>query len=952
MEKGLYELGRDRRQLRNTLKESGFSVSKEEGIKKLKESINKETNKFKKIKLESLLRLWNETQDNINTNIKEITKTGKDNPWRELRAEYKRQKSEGKIGYISEQFNSPEKFQEISRLNIELEECEKAILEAEYLMKDNNLWAESLLNEFQKNKAQIQKELDELKEKNPTEYESYRIYSYHQDLKKEGHIARVESVREYLQKITDCIIEGKPMFLFGPTGTGKTSLARFAAKQLTGQSPEMIYCSPQTRESNIFGTKSLESKDGNTITSFDYGPLSKSAKEGRVLILDEFTSLPKEIMSIFKGIMNTKVGDEINIPGDGKVKIKQGFQIIFTANLKSDKNKERSDLPPEFANEVLFNNLKIGYPNQKESKEIFIARLLDENMTTNFSMYDIEETLPKLLKAIEEIQELYEGIENKEWKDKLEADPVKKDKLELKKLVLNQRSIENILGKWKLELRRNPNLSFVEFLDKSLATALNFDELKEDKLLVIKIFIKNGLLSTIDAKDLRLNEKDLNVFARSEMLKEREQTISKSKDRKILTLRDILGEEKGEKSIKDLKELFNVTSTGNITEKNTENKMSTEELIDRLEKIGGEKIQNCDYIHTKANGDLVGMVQINGIRYPFAGDKLIKEIGGEKIQGCYNIHTKANGDLAGIVRIGGRSYPFAGDKLIKEIEGEEIEGCYNIHTKANGDLAGRVQINGISYPFTGDKVIKEIEGEEIEGCYDIHTKANGDLAGRVQINGKWYPFTGDKVIKEIEGEEIEGCDNIHTKANGDLAGRVQINGISYPFTGDKVIKEIEGEEIEGCDNIHTKANGDLAGRVQINGISYPFTGDKVIKEIEGEEIEGCDDIHTQANGDLAGKVQINGKSYPFVGDKVIKEIEGEEIEGCDDIHTQANGDLVGMVQINGIRYPFAGDKLIKEIGGEKIQGCYNIHTKANGDLAGIVRIGGRSYPFAGDKIFK
>ena len=573
MEKGLYELGRDRRQLRNTLKESGFSVSKEEGVKELKEAINKETNKFKKIKLESLLRLWNDTQDNINTNVKEITKTNKDNPWRELRAEYKRQKSEGKIGHISQQFNGPEKFQEIARLSIELEECEKAILEAEYLMKENNLLAESLLDEFQKNKAQIQKELDELKEKNPTEYESYKIYSYHQDLKKEGHIARVESVREYLQKITDCIIEGKPMFLFGPTGTGKTSLARFAAKQLTGQSPEMIYCSPQTRESNIFGTKSLESKDGNTITSFDYGPLSKSAKEGRVLILDEFTSLPKEIMSIFKGIMNAKVGDEINIPGDGKVKIKQGFQIIFTANLKSDKNKERSDLPPEFANEVLFNNLKIKYPNQKESKEIFIARLLDQNMTTNFSMYDIEETLPKLLKAIEEIQELYEGIENKELKDKLEADPVKRDRLELKKLVLNQRSIENILGKWKLELRRNPNLSFVEFLDKSLATALNFDELKEDKLLVIKIFIKNGLLSTIDAKDLRLNEKDLNVFARSEMLKEREQTISKSKDRKILTLRDILGKEevyqKGEKSIEDLKEVFDVTSTGNTIEKKT-----------------------------------------------------------------------------------------------------------------------------------------------------------------------------------------------------------------------------------------------------------------------------------------------------------------------------------------------------------------------------------------------
>ena len=143
---------------------------------------------------------------------------------------------------------------------------------------------------------------------------------------------------------------GKPMFLHGPTGTGKTSQARSAAEHFTGNAAEMVYCNPQMRESAVWGKTGIRPVKGGQAGAIEtvdiFGPLAKAVSEGRPIIFDEFTALPKEQMVFIKGIFNAKIGDIVNIVGNGRMKITPGFQMIFTANLKSEKNPERQDLPP------------------------------------------------------------------------------------------------------------------------------------------------------------------------------------------------------------------------------------------------------------------------------------------------------------------------------------------------------------------------------------------------------------------------------------------------------------------------------------------------------------------------------------------------------------------------------------------------------------------------------
>ena len=339
--------------------------------------------------------------------------------------------------------------------------------------------------------------LGELKDKEPIITRVSEVLSYREQLYEQGHIAEVPSVKRHLDKIEEAMIEGKSMFLHGPTGTGKTSLAIRASKLLTGKDPEIVYCNPQTKESNVFGKTGIgiDEKTEKQITEFDPGPLVRAMETGGVVIFDEFTALPKEVMAMLKGIMNAKPGDTRTVTGDGQVTIAPGFQMIFTANLKSEKNPERQDIPPEMANEFSQNNLEIRYQTVSESYDIVLARLLSPDGTIVMSPYDMDTTLPKLCEAIAEIQRTYtEGSA---------SDVGSKEGL--KKYVLNQRNLENIISRWKTKAVKGEAMDFVSFLDEQLAVTLTFREYSEkDRLLAAKILARHGLLSTKKAEDIGL----------------------------------------------------------------------------------------------------------------------------------------------------------------------------------------------------------------------------------------------------------------------------------------------------------------------------------------------------------------------------------------------------------------------------------------------------------------
>ncbi len=350
---------------------------------------------------------------------------------------------------------------------------------------------ETLTNDI----AEKESELTELETEHPEVFRIRNLLAYREGLFKDGHIAEVPSVDEHLQSIEEAMIEGKPMFLHGPTGTGKTSLAVRAAQSLTGKEPEIVYCNPQTKESNVFGKTGIgiDSKTEKQITQFDPAPLVRAMKEGKIVIFDEFTALPKDMMVMLKGVMHARVGDTRTVPGDGDITIAPGFQMIFTANLKSEKNQERQDIPPEMANEFAQNNIEVKYQSKDESYDIMLARLLERDGTLTMSAYDMEVTLPKFCEAISDIQRAYT--------EKIGGDLGEKEGL--KKLVFNQRTVENILARWRTAGVKGDRPDFVSFLDKQLTIPLTFREYSEkDRILTAKILVRHGLLQTIVPEEL------------------------------------------------------------------------------------------------------------------------------------------------------------------------------------------------------------------------------------------------------------------------------------------------------------------------------------------------------------------------------------------------------------------------------------------------------------------
>ncbi|MBI5470059.1 AAA family ATPase [Candidatus Kaiserbacteria bacterium] len=373
---------------------------------------------------------------------------------------------------------------------------------------------EQLIGAARQEREGIYKRYRELEKKHPREYQAFLLTTFVRELHDEGHIAQTQSTIGYLGNIERRMLTGKPIFLHGSTGTGKTSLARRAAESMSGKSPEMIYCNPQTRESNIWGKTGIRPAGGGAIETVDiFGPLARAMQEGKPVIFDEFTALPREQMVAIKGIFNAKPGDSVNIVGNGRVTIAHGFQMIFTANLKSEKNPERQELPPEIAREFEQNNLEIFYTPKHEAYDIMLARLMRFDGSVQMSWHDLNVTLPKFCEALEEIQIAYYDHLRPETA-RLTQTQISGRAQGLKKFVMTQGTVEAILEAWTVEKRLGATTSFARFLDLRLSIGLTFKEYSEaDRILAAKILASKGLLRTISPRRLGLPDDVFNFDA-------------------------------------------------------------------------------------------------------------------------------------------------------------------------------------------------------------------------------------------------------------------------------------------------------------------------------------------------------------------------------------------------------------------------------------------------------
>lgn len=323
----------------------------------------------------------------------------------------------------------------------------------------------------------------------------YELDRYNRELDT-GRFVMTPSRRAYVERIETLVSLGKPILLEGHTGTGKSELARIAARELTEQDPEVVYCNPQTRVSDIFGKQTLrETEKGASVTETDYGPLSRAIKEGTLCILDEFNELDPRGRQMLKYLYNARPGDMVDIPGNGKIRMAEGFGLILTANLRSEKYREKGELEPQEARVFQDSTIRVDYLPKDELYDIALSALSDSHGNLMFTHREAEETLRRFTDAVADIQEAYvKAIPAAYGQDSDFAIQGRRKRPALEKYVLDTGMAVRLLQGFHIA-RMKYGTPLRSFIDQSLARTFEGDRVSEDdKKLAIFILAKHGFL--------------------------------------------------------------------------------------------------------------------------------------------------------------------------------------------------------------------------------------------------------------------------------------------------------------------------------------------------------------------------------------------------------------------------------------------------------------------------
>ena len=339
----------------------------------------------------------------------------------------------------------------------------------------------------------------------------------------QNHFVETPSRKEYIKKIQDHWANGEKTLLTGSTGSGKTELAIRAARQYSGE-PEVISGQEGMTTYDIYGKPRLGpgsmteeehsdweqkiriAKDdgqrqyllarfqqlGSVVSGFDLGKLPRAVEKGRVAIFDEFNASPQETIIIrIKHDLNLREGQEMTIQEDSnqKIKVREGYAVAATANLKSAKHKGRSAIPPEILR--MFEAFDVKSFPKAELYDLCLSVLIDRRGALGMGYRDANETLFQLVSAVTDIQEAYDGTTTQFY----EQGGGSTSKMAfLDKAVLDPGKLLVKLSGFRREVLSD-EISFKEFLEQILTDFVNTsDYTPKERFTLLDILTQHGFL--------------------------------------------------------------------------------------------------------------------------------------------------------------------------------------------------------------------------------------------------------------------------------------------------------------------------------------------------------------------------------------------------------------------------------------------------------------------------
>lgn len=314
---------------------------------------------------------------------------------------------------------------------------------------------------------------------------------YRRQLEEEKFV-EVPQVKKLVDNLITRIHQGKPIFLWGDTGTGKTETARYVSHRVFGGDPEVFSGSEEATHYDFFGKTQLGPKG----SYFEAGPATKALRKGIPLLVDEVDLVPHAIIGRIQDLLTRRPGDTVTVQENSneEITVPEGFIIMVTGNIRSPKYL-REKLDPAFLRR--FYQTEVKYLSLNETYDILLAALIDRRGALNIGSYQNIEDLKNLCQAAKFVQDVFTS----EKTDFLGegADASRGIGASLENATLSIGDLLDIVKTWKVENFTPPLEDFI------LSEFIQSQTVRRDQFNLVKIFCLHGFFKGKKAKDFGIS---------------------------------------------------------------------------------------------------------------------------------------------------------------------------------------------------------------------------------------------------------------------------------------------------------------------------------------------------------------------------------------------------------------------------------------------------------------